>query len=205
MIEDNNKGFDQEINELQRVQGISLKDGLEYCGSYQALLKFLGTFYNSIDSKSQEIEDAFNRNDIEFYAIKVHALKSTSRIIGAGELFELALSLEEAGHANNLEYINANTQKLLDLHRSYKEKLSAVADDKASAQKPKKPISFDELNDAYMALKEVVPQMDYDSVEIILDELHKYSLPAGAQEQVDKMTMLFRNLDWKKMEELLAE
>ncbi|MBP3195789.1 MAG: Hpt domain-containing protein, partial [Butyrivibrio sp.] len=54
---------------------------------------------------------------------KVHALKTTSRMIGAKELSSLAESLEMAGKEGNQSYIDENTSKLLKLYRSYKEKL----------------------------------------------------------------------------------
>ncbi len=107
---------------LEDIEGISVEDGLKYCGSETALKKFLHTFCDSIDTKSNEIEDAYNRGDISFYTIKVHALKSTSRIIGAKELSSLAESLEMAGKEENQAFIDENTGKLLELYRSYKEK-----------------------------------------------------------------------------------
>ena len=102
------------------IDGITIEDGLKYCGSMDAFRKFLNTFCDTIDSKSDEIEDAYRRKDISFYTIKVHALKSTSRIIGARELSKLAESLEMAGKDGNQAYIDENTGKLLELFRSYK-------------------------------------------------------------------------------------
>jgi DegV family protein with EDD domain len=107
---------------LADIEGISVEDGLKYCGSEAALKKFLNTFCDSIDNKSKEIEDAYNRGDISFYTIKVHALKSTSRIIGAKELSGLAESLEMAGKEENRAFIDENTGRLLELYRSYKDK-----------------------------------------------------------------------------------
>ncbi len=108
---------------LADIEGISVEDGLKYCGSEAAFKKFLNTFCESIDNKSNEIEDAYNRGDIALFIIKVHALKSTSRIIGAKELSVLAESLEMAGKEENQKYIDENTGKLLELYRSYKKTL----------------------------------------------------------------------------------
>ncbi|MBO5622000.1 MAG: DegV family EDD domain-containing protein, partial [Butyrivibrio sp.] len=112
-----------DMSGMSDKEGISLEDGLKYCGSKQALDKFLNAFRENIDTKSNEIEDAYNRGDISFYTIKVHALKTTSRMIGAKELSSLAESLEMAGKEGNQSYIDENTSKLLKLYRSYKEKL----------------------------------------------------------------------------------
>ena len=110
--------------DISEIEGISLSDGLLYCGSRAALDKFLNTFYNKIEIKAAEIEDAYNKGDLSSFTIKVHALKSTSRIIGAKELSEFAESLEKAGSEGNQAYIDANAGKLLEMYRSYRGRLS---------------------------------------------------------------------------------
>ena len=108
---------------LDEIKGISVDDGVNFCGRIDFFVKFLTTFATSIDDKAKEIETAFYSNDWELYTIKVHALKSTARIIGAKELSELARNLEQAGKEGNTDFINEKTQHLLELYRSYKEKL----------------------------------------------------------------------------------
>ena len=67
----------------------------------------------------------------------------------------------------------------------------------------KEPIPEDELKDAYAALKEIIPQMDYDSVEMIIDDLKKYKLPEEDKAKIDRLAMLLKTFDWDKMEELI--
>ncbi len=64
--------------------------------------------------------------DIDLYTIKVHALKSTARIMGARELSLLAEELEKAGNENDLDKITAETGRLLEMYRGFKEKLSRI-------------------------------------------------------------------------------
>ena len=73
-----NESLPKELENLEADKGISIKDGLEYCGSPKALLKFLNTFYKSIDDKEKCIREAFDKDDINTYTIKVHSLKSTA-------------------------------------------------------------------------------------------------------------------------------
>ena len=114
----------EESSGLANIEGIILEDGLKFCGSEEAFKKFLHAYHDSIDSRSEEIEDAYNRGDISLYTIKVHALKSTSKMIGAKELSAMAESLEMAGKEENRAFMDENTGKLLELYRSYKEKLA---------------------------------------------------------------------------------
>ena len=71
-----------------------------------------------------EIEEYEQNGDIENYTILVHALKSTSRLLGAIELSEKARMLEEAGDDNKIDEIKKGTPELLMLYRNYKDNLN---------------------------------------------------------------------------------
>ena len=45
--------------------------------------------------------------------------------------------------------------------------------------------------------------MDYDSVEMIIDDLKKYKLPEEDKAKIDRLAMLLKTFDWDKMEELI--
>ena len=70
-----------------------------------------------------------------------------------------------------------------------------------SEDKPE--INPEDIADAYSALKEVVPQMDYDAVEMIIKNLKEYKLPADDKEKVGKLEKLLKSFDWDEMENLL--
>lgn len=192
-----------ELNRLLQVEGISLAEGLYFCGSAGALLKFLDTFYKSIDGKAAEIEEAFARQDFETYTIKVHSLKSTSRIIGAAELSKLAQTLEIAGNDGDISYIKENTNKLLDLYRSYRERLSVLEEIEKEKEDDKTPISPGNLADAYSALREMIPLCDYDAVEMILSELNEYRLPEKDKKLMVKLEELLKKMDWDSMQSII--
>ena len=60
------------------------------------------------------------------YAIKVHALKSTSLTIGAEELSKQAKALEQAGKEENVAYIQENHPLLLQMYRKICECISGL-------------------------------------------------------------------------------
>ena len=49
----------EELKGLAGVDGISVSDGLLYCGSAGDFVNFLESFYQDIDIQADEIEDAF--------------------------------------------------------------------------------------------------------------------------------------------------
>lgn len=195
------KEIPEELKILENIDGISIKEGLDFCGSSKAFLKFLNTFYSSIDYKLAEIKEAFDKNDLTSYTIKVHALKSTSRIIGASMLSDLTLRLEEAGEKKDIAFIRDNNDKLLQLYSSYKAKLSVVAEN--LEETPHEEIAPEDLIDAYNALKEYIPKMDYDAVEVILDSLKEYKLPQKDHDTVDKLKELLVQMNWDVMNDLI--
>ena len=52
-------------------------------------------YYDSIEEKSHELDGYFAEEDWDNYCTKVHALKSTSRLIGAMEVSKMVAELEE--------------------------------------------------------------------------------------------------------------
>ncbi len=195
---------DKIMDLLNDIEGISMADGLMYCGSDAAYLKFINSFYHSIDQKADDIESAYEKEDYDLYTMKVHSLKSTSRIAGMPALSELALELEEAGRAGDIAFIKGNNNQLLCLYRSYKDKLSILDKIKKEEYKKLKPISDDELKDAYSALKDSILAEDYDATEFILKEVMKYKLPENDRATMNQLENLLKNLEWDEMSKVVS-
>ena len=62
--------------------------------------------------------------DYENYTIKVHALKSSARVIGASNLSDMAKDLEAAGKAGDIEKIKNDTAGLLKAYIELDDRLS---------------------------------------------------------------------------------
>ena len=195
----------EDMHWLYDVEGISVADGLKSSGGAASYLFSLNLFWDTIDDNSKIIEAAYHDGDIKLYTVKVHALKSSARIIGAMELSLLCQELEDAGNRNDTEFIAAKTGKLLLDYRGFKEKLEKISSNGPESEyKSDKPmISAEELEDAYAALREIVPQMDYDSVEMILEQLKDYKLPPEDDEKILRIAKYLKMLDWESMEELI--
>ncbi len=76
--------------------GIQTERGLVYCQGdrdfYQIILQ---EFISEAPEKEEKLKEAFDSNDRKAYRIGVHALKSTAKTIGALDLSDMALELEE--------------------------------------------------------------------------------------------------------------
>ena len=64
---------------MSDVEGIDPASGIENCGKPEQYIKFVRTFFDTLENRIREIRDSFDSGDIENYTIKVHSLKSTAR------------------------------------------------------------------------------------------------------------------------------
>ena len=186
---------------LTETEGINVPEGIKNSGGVSSYLFSLKLFLDTMDGNAEVIENAYKDKDIKLYTVKVHALKSSARIIGASGLSALAEKLEEAGNKEDMAFIDANTDKFLSDYRSYKEKLSRMkgegaADDRAEMDPA-------ELKEAYAVIREFIPQMDYDAVEMMIGQLKEYKLPPEEEEKVAELEKKLKVLDWEGMEGLM--
>ena len=186
---------------IYETEGITVEDGIKNSGGISGYIFALDLFLDTIDDNAKIIRDSFETGNIRLYTIKVHALKSSARIIGANRLSELAESLEAAGNQADKDYIAANTDRLLSDYESYKVKLSRLH--KEPEQENKELISEDEWKEAFEALKDVIPQMDYDAVEMILEQLKAYRLPQEEELLIRELEKMLKSFDWDGMTECI--
>ena len=118
------------------------------------------------------------------------------------ELSKLAESLEDAGNRKDTVFIDENNGKLLSDYEAYAVKLAGLLDDGDTAEK--EMIPEEELKEAYTALSEVIPQMDYDAVEMILDQLKEYRLPEEDERKFKEISRLLKVFDWTSMEKIIG-
>jgi len=186
---------------LFEVEGLDVKSGVTHCGDEETYMGALTVFAEAIESGAKEIRHYFETKDYKNYTVKVHALKSTARIIGIKELSEKARRLEDAGNAGYTEEIAEHTPALLTLYESYLIKLSPLLKEDDSEGKPE--IDPSELKDAFETLKELVEVFDFDSLKMMIDELSNYKLPEKEAEKFKALKEAAKIPDWDKAREIL--
>lgn len=82
----------------ENTKTLSYEDAMQFLASEELIDVTLREFYDDIDHNAEEIERFLENKDYENLTIKVHALKSSSRLIGARALSENARILEEMGN-----------------------------------------------------------------------------------------------------------
>ncbi len=97
-----------------RGAGIDPDIGLHYCQRdadfYRSLLR---EYAQGAEEKLPELRRYYAAGDWENYAVLVHALKSTSKMLGASELSSLAARMEAAANEGNGEAIRAEHDAMM--------------------------------------------------------------------------------------------
>ncbi len=183
---------DELIESLNGIEEIDAAEGLKNCGSEEGYFSVLSVFRQTVAAKADEIESLWKNGDIENYTLKVHALKSSARIIGAAAVSGLAKELEDAGKRKDITFIDGNTDKLLDMYRTLDDKLSRL--DRENEGLPE--ISEDAMREAYQTIIEIAGSMDYGLMDSILKDLKNYSLSQADSERVANIEKMLTELDW---------
>jgi CheY-like chemotaxis protein len=193
----------EEMMWIYETAGIDVSEGIRNSGGITNFIFALNLFLDTIDENTRVIKNAYDSGNVRLYTIKVHSLKSSARIIGASELSKLAEELEDAGNKEDMKFINENTELLLADYEDYREKLSRLREN--AEDNNKEMIPEGDLKEAYEALKDVIPQMDYDSVEMILNDLKQYRMPPEDDKKMKELEKMLRLFDWDGMEALIRE
>lgn len=112
--------------------GVDTQKGLYYSQNDREFYETLLAQYakESVDKK-RIMTESLGSNDLKSYAIQVHSIKSTSKMIGALDLSEVARGLEVAAKSGDRDYIDANQETMLTM---YERVLGAIKDNNAPEQ-----------------------------------------------------------------------
>ena len=199
-----NSDFSDFINKLKNIESIDADSALKNCGTEELLFASIKQYYSSIDEKVLELQNFYDAEDWKNYEIKVHALKSTSRLIGALNLSKLAEDLEKYAGNNDITGIQQNHKKLLDLYRDFKSLLAPLTTE-ADQELSKNEISQEELSEKIHKLIEYADSFDIDGLDNLIKELKAFSLPLDFSQKFDNICKCIENVDFKELRILLSE
>ena len=209
--EDDNKWY-------EKIQGIDANAAIENSGSEELLRTVLGIFYESIDIAGKEIDDFYNEEDWVNYTIKIHALKSSAKLVGAGLLSKEAQALENAGKEGNIDFIKANHGKAMEDYRSYKERLKPYFENDGDKDKyvddadiyefepdPGVNENFDRylIESIYEALKEGALDKDDQMIEETFNDIRDYSLPPEDFAAIELLKDCFSRREYAAMTDII--
>ncbi|WP_051533441.1 ATP-binding protein [Anaerovibrio sp. RM50] len=197
-----NTEIPEKLAPLQDQDWIDISLGIQNSGDLEAYMPLLEIFYESMDEKANEIEEYYQSGNIKDYTIKVHALKSSARLIGATDFGEEAQKLENAGKAEDMEYIRGHHRDFMEKYRSFKEPLGEVF---ATQEAEDKPLADAELLEGVIEeIRAAAEDMDGDRLEDIFAEMEEYKIPEAQAELYNKLKAATAQLDYEGILKLLS-
>ncbi|MBO7354005.1 MAG: Hpt domain-containing protein, partial [Lachnospiraceae bacterium] len=199
-----------ELKWYQKIECIDGDQAVKNSGSEEAFRSVLKIFVDSVPVKNAELEGYYSDEDWIDYTIKVHALKSSLRLIGAETLAEEAQLLETAGKEGNAGYIRLHHDDLMKAYIELTDVLKAAlgqetpdAADGTDAQADKPPADEYLMRSVYEELQGAAEAMDCDTIGEILKELDDYSIPETEAERFEKIRVCAGRFDYDGILEAL--
>ena len=106
------------------IPTIDASGGLKNSGSEESFLMVLQIYTESGRERDEELSGYYEQEDWENYKIKVHALKSSSRLAGAMEIGDEAEKLEMAAKDGDIDYIREHHMPMMEKFRALQNTLS---------------------------------------------------------------------------------
>ena len=200
-----------EVSEFASIEGIDAAVALTNCNTAEVLRSALKDFYDAIPSKSFSIENLWREKKIRDYTVLVHALKSSSRLIGALSLSKAAEYLEQCGDDGNLAEIDAKTPALLAEYRSYKDKLEPYFVLKNSGgmqekeQKEKPVITAEEFEEAMTGIRDFVDMADFSNAQEILNQMENFTIGSEFAKKYADVKLMVEMVDRNGVLEILGK
>ena len=164
---------DSRMSQLEAA-GIHTNSGIGYCnGDIDFYIELLTSFVSGAGHKESELGQFFEKEDMDNYAILVHALKSTAKMIGADSLSDNAKQAEAAAKNHDLEYITQHHTELMTQYQQVVQSICGILgigedSQKNEEEKETREITKEELVNQ---LKDLKDSLDYfleeKSLEVI--------------------------------------
>ena len=208
------------FNNIESIDGTA---GVKNSGSVDAFRTVLKFFYDAIPTKAAELEEYYNAEDWDNYTIKVHALKSSAKLIGAMVLSDEAQDLENAGKEGDISFIRDNHAAMIERFRGYTHILKDVFEEKpdagseesglenepetgkAAAPKTKPEADADLMSMVYEEIGASALQKDMDRLNGVIAELNDYSIPSEDKDLWSAITDAADTGDYETITELLSQ
>ncbi|MCR4791941.1 MAG: response regulator [Lachnospiraceae bacterium] len=205
-VEERSAEEDDELD-LTRLGDLDGASAVKLLGSIKLYKKVLMDYQKAIPGKIEAITEALNTSDWPAYTVEVHALKSLSKQIGAGELAYMAAELEKAGNDRNTEFIKEYTEPMLNKYKRYEKFLGELFEDKqevtSAEEKPEATSQI--LKDLFEQMTEALDNLDIDNMESAIGELDKYRYDEEQTTLFESLRAGVESIDIDKCDKIIDE
>lgn len=188
---------------LPQIEGIDMDAAIKLVGNEKVFWSILKDYCRIIPQKIEMIKEYYETENWKNYTVEVHALKSSSRQIGAVGLAQKAEQLENAGNELDLETIRSNTQAALEEYEHYYEILKPYFTEQKNEATME--LSNDILYAVFEEIENAIEELDTDMLEEAVRKLSVYKLDDVNSEYYNKMLKAVEDMDAYACEDIMTE
>ncbi|WP_051688720.1 response regulator [Butyrivibrio sp. AE2032] len=180
---------------MYQIEGLDVDGAVGRLGSEEIYLETAKTYQETVDKTASDIEKYWEKKNIPNLTTKVHAIKSTSRIIGAMELGDFAEVMEDAGRNNDESFLSKNIQTLLNDYRKLGKNLESLTLEQSSSDNARQ-LSIEELQGIYEQLRKAVDNADYNVMDELAEALSNCNVPESEAGRVKEIVRAISDFDY---------
>ena len=170
-----------------RIDGLDVKKGIALSrGNIEHYMRTLAIFHRDGLMRIEQVQQTQKADELSLFTTYVHALKSATANVGAGELSVMAQALEAAGNQNDFAFIQTNTPKFISALESLLNNINAVLKANVGNERTKKvdwPLLKDELTSLHEAIVHINPRAIMDG----LKNIQPFAQAADVGDAVEKI------------------
>ena len=187
------------------VGDLDIKYAMEFLVSEELFWKVLKVYYHSIDKKAKLIKELEEAENWTEYTIEVHALKNSSKQIGAMMLSERAAAMEKAGNARDALSIHRHTDKMLEQYMGYRSILEPFCADSAKGDAGKEKVPAEAVQNCFGRMRGAVDDLDMDGMEEVIQEMDQYRYEGWQKEMFARLKEAVEEIDVDSCEAIMIE
>ncbi|MCR5650693.1 MAG: response regulator [Lachnospiraceae bacterium] len=190
---------------LGKTEEIDLDAALANAGNEETLIHITESFVRTGSENLKLLEKLLDDRNIEDFTVRVHAVKSSAKIMGDDDLSKKALNLEELGNKKDLKGIRAAFDDFMSDYETLVGKLhecEKILEDKKDSDLP--PLSDEDLSDYLHRMTILIEEFEYDEALMTAGMLLDHDL-RNRREDIEKIKEALEDFDGEKASRLIKE
>jgi len=184
-----------------KIPGIDVLEGLEHSGNDEDLyIEILHIYFEDGEEMLNELRKGLQHTDMKLFITHTHAMKSSSRNIGAIEVSEMFKEMEFAGKDNNMDLIESKLPVCLDALEKLLADLNNYFENGDSEDSGDAP---DVL--IIKKLQAALDDMDTDTFDELFEELQSKPYNEAVKGILTQIQVAYDDFDFSTVNDLLEE
>jgi len=183
----------------------NVDQALKYTGDMEGLTNYIQRFLEDLPFYMEELRKEVAAGDLPTYRVKIHAVKGMMATLGAEELANMALALENAAKRNDAAVVEASTEEAVQVFMAFRDRIADISIFREAKTKPESQgVEIGDILERLERLRRSAKLGDLDGIREV--ETLAASVPVGAvpeisarwSEGISKIQRCFKELNYQE-------